>query len=825
MIDVLRFFRAFRGAPVHTAAAIGTLSLGIGATTLAFSLVWGSLLRPLPFDQPDELYVLHILRSTDGRPPALLRWNWPKFDWLSRQALPFESIAAFNGADVNLSAGSALPERVAVEFVSGAYFEVLRARPAVGRTFAPEETSVPQTYAVTVLSHELWTRRFGADPAALGGSIMANGIALTVIGVMPSGFAGLSGHAGLWIPQMMAPAVSFAEQLTSTEHFLSVVGRVATDISRDRFAADVERLGARVAEAVPSADLPATAVERAVATPLSAGRADAPRRRATVLLFGAVWLVLGIACVNLAALLLARGKARAHEFAVRLALGCNRRRLIRQLLGEAVLLALAGAAGGVLLAVAGNGLVTRFGPQRVRAPANDYGAIGEFVRFEVNGTVLGFAIVTGVIAALGAAIVPALRAARTDVARDLVERSRAGSGSRSRRPATLGVLTTAQIALALTLVTGAGVLLRGLSRSLTREVGIETDRILTFRVDPADASFSTTAGAPRIERILERIAQVPGVESATVSLCTPWMICSSTLLFFEGAGVRLEDAPVVGRHYVGPDHFQTLGIPLVRGRAFDAQDRAGRPRVTVVSETAARRFWPGEDPIGRRVWLGGPPGSDDGLEWEVVGVAGDVVYWPPDGDPGADFYTPHAQYGYAFSMFMVKTRVPPLTLLPALAEAVDAIEPGLPVHDVRTMQQRARTALSSKVFEAGVLSAFALLALLLAAVGTYGLAAYAVGQRTRELGIRLALGASPRRILRTILADAGRVAAAGIAAGFVLSVVLLRVLRSLTAEVAAADPLTFAGAAGLLAASTLLAALGPAARAARVDPAQSLVAE
>jgi putative ABC transport system permease protein len=369
--------------------------------------------------------------------------------------------------------------------------------------------------------------------------------------------------------------------------------------------------------------------------------------------------------------------------------------------------------------------------------------------------------------------------------------------------------------------------MRDLVRMIDRDIGVDTQGILTFWVSPADPTFSTTDGVARIDRILERIALLPGVTSATVSRCTPFMAsCARTIAFPEGSDVGEADAPVVGRHYVGPDHFRTLGIDILQGRAITPDDRAGRPRIAVVSETAARRLWPGENPIGRRISLGSPFGADE-LEppWEVVGIASDVVYWPVNGEPKAEIYTPYMQYTYAATMVIVRSDLPPATLVPALRTALAATVPDLPIHDVRTLEERMGAALSGRRFQAAVLGAFALVALGLAALGAYGLSSYSVRQRTRELGVRLALGATPLLLLRMVLIESSRVALVGLLPGMLIAIALARILQSVVEGLMASQPATFIAVALGLAAISTLAALPPAVRAARADPLASLRVE
>jgi putative ABC transport system permease protein len=822
LIRDMRFaLRFLRASPGYALIAVLTLGIGIGATTLMFSLVHGALLRSLPFDASAELRILHrTLVDTDGS-NTLRRWSWPQFAWLRIQEGPFETLAAYNNSEVNLSGNDVL-ERVPIEVVTASYFSILRVPAALGRTFTPEEDSSPGSHPVTLLSDDLWRVRLGGDLSVIGRTVRANGVLLQVVGVMPPGFRGLSGNAQLWIPQMMAPAVSYAEQLTSTQNFLSVVGRLrpgTDDASAQAWTRSVAR---QLAEAVPDEEQRPDAVWSATARPLDEARVDASRRRLTLLLFGAVWLVLAIVLVNLASLQVARAMARDREVAVRSALGGSSGRIARLFLVESLVLALAGGLLGTAFAFIGARLVAVFGPERLPTPANDYGALAEFAQARPDAAVLIFALTVSLVSALGFGLLPALRAGRLDTAQSL--RARTGS---LVAPRALFVLTALQVTLGVVLLSGAGLLLQDLVRTLGRDVGVRTEGILTFWVSPADPSFSTTAGVARIDHILERISALPGVASATVSRCTPFMAtCSRTRAFVEGVDIEGANAPVVGRHYVGPDHFRTLGIDILQGRAFTSEDRAGRPRVAVVSERAAQRLWPGENPIGRRVALGSPFGAADAdPPWEVIGVVRNVVYWPVNGDPQPEIYTPYMQYTYASTMVIVRSDVPPASLVPALRVALATTLPDLPLHDVRTLEQRMGAALSGRRFQAAVLSAFALVALGLAALGAYGLSSYSVRQRTRELGVRLALGATPLLLLRMVLTESTRVAVAGLLPGLLSALALARILQASVEGITAWQPATFLTVALGLAAISALAALPPALRAARTNPLESLRTE
>jgi len=385
------------------------------------------------------------------------------------------------------------------------------------------------------------------------------------------------------------------------------------------------------------------------------------------------------------------------------------------------------------------------------------------------------------------------------------------------------VLSMGEIALAVVLLTGAALVLRGFA-GLHRDPGVDADGVLTFWINPVERTFSTTSGGEHTRRILEAVAAVPGVDAVSVSLCAPLMAsCSRTALWLEGAAAGASSLPNIGRHYVAPGHFRALGIPLLRGRAFTEEDDAAAPRVTIVSRTAAGRFWPGEDPIGQRVYFGAPPGDPAaGQAYEVVGVVEDVIYWPPDGEPQAEFYTPYPQHSYAFTMVIVRAALPARSLVGPIREAVSRVDPDLPIHDVMTLEQRMGAALSTRRFQAIAMALFALVAVTLAGVGVYGIAALGIQARARELGIRLVLGGRPSALVRMVLRQGLGTAALGVGAGVALALTSVRLLRSLLAEVGPLDPAS-AGAAGLLLGVVALISVWiPARRAARIDPMRSI---
>ena len=835
--DVRHAWRSLWRTPLFTVLATATLALGIGVNAAMFAAVSAAIFRPLPFPEPDRLVTATQTRREGGAVEPT-RWSYPEFVALRGAVTAFAHVAAYTADDVNLAGTGGEPVRARAELVSAAYFPVLGVRAAAGRTFLPEEDAAPGTHPVALLGDALWRRRFGADSRVLGRTVVVNGTALTVVGVLPEGFGGLTGNAEIWVPQAMAPAVSYPGQLTTAQHFLSVVGRLKPGRSLAQAAREVDAAAAGAVGAVHQGAAGGGEGARwgASLLPLDRARRDPTSLRAQVILLGAVGLVLLLATVNVASLLVARAAGRARELAVRTALGASRRRVGRVLLAESVLLAAMGAALGVLCAAWGTDVIAALTPEAVAAAggASRGAQLDSFATADVDWRVVAFAGALAVVAGLLAGLPPALRATRGDLTAVLNAGARGASvrvGS-ARRPTVLSALVMAEVAVAFVLLVGAGLLLKNFAQ--LRAVGPDVDAagVLTFRVSAPEARYGGgRAAGPLLERVLERVAAVPGVTAATVGRCTPYAGgCSSTALYLAGRPVPPDGAePIVGRHYVGPDHFRVLGIPVVRGRAFTPADRLGRPKVAVVNGAAARRFWPGEDPVGKRVWFGSGPGLDSpDSTAEVVGVVGDVPYGAPGEPAGADVYTPYLQFTWPETMVMVRTvtpGAPAAALVPALRRAVAAADPSLPVYDVRTVEERAGAALAAERFSATLLGAFGVLGLALAALGVYGVMAFAVAQRRREIGIRLALGATRAAAVRLVVGQGAALAGVGLAAGTAAAVALTRALATLLTGVSPTDPLVFAAVLAVLALVALAACLVPAGRAAAVPPATALASE
>jgi len=824
--DVRYGLRQLGHNPGFTTVAVLTLALGVGANTLAFSVLYGSLFRRLPFAQSERLVLLQVEQHRADRAVERFQWTYRQWRWIAGLNLPVTSMGEYDGpVGLNLS-GTGDAERVQSEVVSPGYFRTLGISALLGRTFVAEDNDAPGVRPVALIGYGLWLRRFGGDPHVLGRTFRANGVPLTVVGVLPRGFRGVTDVSDVWIPDMMAPQVSFAGYLTSNDTFHGVLVRLAPGITLGVLRTALEPLGRTLAVADPTAEtLEGAASLRILARRLSEVGIDPGRRRSAVLLFGAVWLVLAVACVNLAALLLSRSRVRARELAVRTALGAGRGRLVRQLLTEGALLGFLGCAFGLALAFPGAHLLRTVQPVRFPTWGNLYNAVSEFASIELSPLVLLFALLVSLITVVLVSVVPALRASRPGLARDL----RPGSGADSdagwtlRRPGALSVFMVVEVALALVLAVGAGLLLKSLARVQDRSFGFDPANVLTFYIDPHDPTYSQAGAPARITPVLEAVQRVPGVEAASVSSCTPLSACGRHDVYILGGDGR---GTLVGVQYVAPDHFKTLGIPLVQGRTFTPADRAGAPRVIIINQTGARRLFPHEDPVGRRVVFDDTGSlSQPDSAWQIVGVVGDVTYWPVEGPPHTDFYFPYLQRTYANTFVFVRTRLPAASIVPRLRTAVSGVDPDLPLDGIATMETRMGRAFSGHRFIAYVLAGFAMIAFLLAGVGVYGVASYSVSQRGREMGVRLALGAAPGDVFRLVTLEGAALGLIGLLAGSAIALAGTRLLRASLYDVSATDPSVFGAGVVIVGAAALLAVVVPAARATRVDPMTSLRAE
>jgi putative ABC transport system permease protein len=820
--DLQYALRSLRRTPTFTAAAVLSLVLGIATSTTVFSLIDAAILRPPPFAESDRLTVLNIIQRTPLEGELRLRWSWPRVQLLQRSVHAFEGLASSSNVVVTIT-GVEDPEPLPIEVVSWRYLSVMRASLGSGHGFTENADSIGSASPVVVIGHDLWQRRFGGAQDVVGRELELNGVALTIVGVVARGFSGVSGLAQAWIPATMAPFVSYRDYLTTNQNFITVVGRLRPGATLDAARAELAIVGPRIHAEQPSdADTPYDQFS-ATAMMLNDARIDVVTRRALMLLAGAVGVLLLIACANVASLLLGRAAGRRREIAVRAALGAGRGRLVRQLLVESGVLA--GLSGVLTLGVLAWVVpILRIPPTLARG-RNFYGAVGEFAAPSIDWRVLGFTAAICACTVLLFGLVPALRATRSDLVRDL----KAGDGwamAGDRRFGLRESVVALQVALAVVLIVACGLLLTSYARLRQTPLGFDPSHLLTFMIRPSEVRYGAAAAPALLDRVLEEVGRVPGVESATVDGCAPLSTqCASALLHIVGRPwANATDAPSVLRHYVAPAHFKTLGVPVVRGRGLAERDRAGRPPVVVINEAAAEKFWPTEDPIGKRVWFEGAAvfGSADSSA-EIVGIVGNVAYQPLDENPiQPDFFTPYAQFTYPTRMVLVRTRGAPLALVPEMASAVRRADANLALFEVQTMESRAHLSWSKRRFQTALFVIIGCIALSLAVTGVYAVASYAVTSRIREIGVRMALGATNMQIARGSLSQTVRLALAGGAAGVLGAVAVSRVIRATLYETSPLDAGVFAGTVAVLLAALIIASYIPVRRAIRVNPVEIL---
>jgi len=814
LIQDLRYAaRTLLHQKAFTVIAVLTLAIGIGASTAIFSVVDATILRTLPYQEPERLMNVSLVtplkarrgQSTSGD----IVWSYPKYATFRDSQQVFESTALYTGTAVSLS-GVGDPERLRVENVSASYFPTLGVRAAVGRTFLLEEDSVPARDFVAVISFGLWERRFGADPNIIGKTIGLDRRQHTVVGVLPPGFHGLSGPADVWTPVHVNSAEDLGQRWS---HQWEQIARLKPGVSIAQAKAAVETLGPRIDAAHADRNFPGWGART---RELSELRVEPQIRKSVLVLFGAVIFVLLIACVNIANLLLARSGARRREIAVRQAIGATRARLVRQLLTESVLLSVLGAIASIALAWWGVYVLNMFNSMS----ASSFGrrlsgltALGlSSIRLDSTALLFTFtaAIVTGILFGLA----PALQSSRSDVTTALKSGKRVFSGK--------GLLVVTEIALAVVLLVGAGLMLKSFTRLIATRTGVDPESLLTVRINLPQGAPG--AGMAFFSQLEQRVAALPGVTSAGLSNCHALSGgCNGTLIWFrDRPAAAAGTEPIVGVHFVSPDYFKTLRIPLIKGRFFSASDRQGAPKVVVISETAVRRFWPEEDPIGKPVGVGQGGFGDRA---EVIGVVGDVRYGQMEEPPMPDVYISHLQSQRTNLLLSARTTGDPSSLYDAVRHEVRQLNKDVPVFDMKTMEDRIRDATARSRFSAVLLAVFASIAVILAAVGIYGVMSYLVAQRTREIGIRMALGAHSRDVLRLVVGRGALLAGAGIAIGLAGALAATRVLRTLLFEVKPEDPGTYVSIGILLAVIAMLACYIPARRAALVDPSSALRTE
>lgn len=813
LIQDLKFgVRMLRKNPGFSLIAVLSLALGIGVNTAIFSLVDKVMIRKLPVEEPERLVVVKDSRGQGVSTGS----NYPDFvDYRDRNEV-FEGLVCYYQRALTLSERGQ-GERIQGLIVAGNYFTALRVRPALGRGFLPEEDKTPGTHPVVVLSYGLWQRRFGADPKVMGKVVNVNGYPFTVVGVAPAEFTGTiaSNPPDVYVPMMMLSQLLPPSTLdllfgprSRSSGWLQVLGRLKPGVSREQAAAAMTTLGSQVARAHPNADGSPRVEPKFLIEDGSRGHTNLLQdiRFPLQMLMATVGMILLIACANVANLLLARAGARRKEIAVRLAIGAGRGRLIRQLLTESMLLATLGGAAGLALAASISGLIVSFTPPNTFANLT--------LDNRLDWRVLSFTLVISLLTGILFGLAPALSASRPDLVSALKDESTL-LGHRSRRLSLRNLLVVGQVALSLMVLVGAGLCVRSLQNLQAIDTGFDPAKVLVMSVDVSLSGYSKERGLQFYSDLLERVARLRGVEA--VSLATQIALGDGF-----GGTMRAEGyAPKVGEdlssdfNQIGPGYFRTMKIPLLDGREFGASDTATTPPVAIINEAAARRFWPGQSPVGRRVIVGRAP--DESVR-EIVGVVKDSKYRRLTEELRPAVFTPFLQRYRGDMSLHVRTTGEPGAMIAAVRSEVQALDANLPLYNIRTLEEQKNSSLYTSRMAATLLTVFGLLALGLAAVGLYGVMAYAVNRRTREIGIRLALGAGQRDVFRLVIGHGMLLTLLGIAAGLAAAFGLTRLMRTMLYGVSPTDLLTFAAIACVLLLVALLACWIPARRAAKVDP-------
>jgi predicted permease len=813
--DVRYAARGLVHRPAFTAVAVLTLAIGIGATTAIFSAVNALLLKPLPFKNPEQLMSVSLVTAGGRLRPARddMVWSYPKFVVFRDAQQVFSDLSLYSAFQFNISGGDEA-ERVRGEWTDSRYFPTLGVTIAQGRNFGADEDLHPGAPRIVIISDALWQRRFNADRGIVGKSITIDRAPYDIVGVAPAGFGGLSGGSELWIP-ITTRGMDELGPDQGQSHEFSMVARRKTGVTPDAANRAANALGARVAEAYPMTDV-SPGQWGARARDLNGTRVAPLLRRSLLVLFGAVSLVLLIACVNLANLLLGRASARRREIAIRLSLGARRGRLVRLLLSESVLLSVIGGASSLAIAWWGATALSHLNPAAtVRVRVGGLGAVG-FSSISLDASALLFTSAVAVAIGVLFGLVPALQASNaslTDAIKDGSGAARGAAGGRAlsgRR-----VLVVAEVALALMLLAGSGLMLRSLAKLLAVNPGFDARNVLSLRFNVPPGGVPRDSMPGFYEQLLGRLGAIPGAFAVGLTNCIPLTgPCNGTRITFLDRPKDDAQPASIRVTWATGGYFPALRIPLKAGRVFTDADRMGAPKVVVVNEAAAKQYWPNDNPLAKHVGIA-QGGFGDGAE--VVGVVGDVHEWP-DSLAKPNVYLPYLQSPQSRIVAFVRTPGDPLALVGAARQAIRDVAPDYPVYDVQSMSERVAVATAQARLSAILLGLFAAVAFALAIIGIYGVLSFAVLQRTREIGIRMALGAESSSVLRLVIGEGMALAAVGVAIGLVAALWLTRVLGALLFDVAPSDPLTYVAIVALVGTAAVLASWLPARRAARVDP-------
>ena len=795
--------------PGVTLVAVITLALGIGANAAIFSGVSAFILRPLPVAEPNT--IVRLAEITDERGVAE-EFSYPDFVDYRNQSSSFEGItaealvqAALNSENQN--------DVIWGQLVSGNYFDILGIKPIMGRAFLPDEDKTPNSHAVVVLGHSFWQRRLGADPNIVGKKVQLNGRAYDVIGVAPDSFKGTNFGLSLdfWVPVMMVEELDRAPKLLSDRdsHWMEIIGRIKPGVSLEHASAELTAIAGRLNQAYPNERASST---RAVARTEVEGRfgdASPVIQGASAIAMAIVSLVLLIACANVANLLLARAAARRREIGIRLALGASRWRLIRQLLTESLMLSVMGGAAGLVLAYWVTEIMQGF------VPSLPYNVVEDF--FALDSRTFVFTLIVSLSTGIIFGLTPAWHASNPDVVPVLKGDSQSAHQGKTRRLTLRNSLVVAQVALSLVVLVCGGLLIKSFQNAQSMDPGFSGRNMLLVSLNPQLVGYDDKQAKNFFHRIVERAASLPGVEAASAARLLPLSDSSNSSgpILKEGETLARGSAGrTIMNTVVSPGYFQTLQIPILEGRDFDDRDREGGQRVVIVNQTMAQMLWPNENAVGKRIFVG----VDSREAIEVVGVVKTGKYRALAEDPKPFYYSPMAQRGPNAMTLVMRTSGDPRALVSAIRNEVQSIDGRIPLFAIKTMQEHLTWALWAPKLGASFSLAFGVVALLLSAIGLYSVMAYVVSQRTREIGIRMALGARQAEVLKLITSQGMKLAAVGVAIGLALALAVSRGLSAILIGISPYDALPFIVVPVLLGLVALIACLLPARRATKVDP-------
>lgn len=822
--DLKYALRSLSKAPGLTAVLVATLALAIGANTAIFSVVDALLFRPLPYPHPERLYALTF---ANDQPLGSQYWSYPKYAAFAADQTAFSSTAAYSRRVLTTEI-QGQPRRTDVEAVTSSYFSLLGATPALGRPFAPSENTVPARDAVAILSDGLWKSAFGADPHAIGRAIQIGDRQYGIVGAMPPGFTGQSGTTEMWVPVMMAAQFEGGDVITGeVTWWLRVVGRLKDGLSPAQASAELPAIMQRVQRAAPASirSMTRNGVMSLQLLPLRMIKVDPAVSTSFTVLLGIVGLVLLIACTNTANLLLGRSVAHHREFAVRRALGASKWEIVRQTITETLLIGLAAGVGATVAAVWGLDWLSDAKPMNASGFWSQYARTFDYFRATLDARVLAFNFGAALAIGILAGLVPALYASDVDL-NDALKQHTSGSSRGFRAVSGRGALVLAELALSVVMLICAGLLIRSFVRAATVDLGFQPRGVVAMT-----ASLERKP-ATVYRDLLGRVSAIPGVERAALMSAVPQGFGMSSLAVQIEGRVRT-DLVRVNVNVVTPEAFATLGIRTMAGRIFTADDREDTSRVAVINAAFARTAWPGQSPIGRHIRSPLRVAYGNSGDWTtVIGVVDDVLYgavdeprqpvlylsaWQPLGTPTA--------VSIGADVIVLRTKLAADTAAAAVRAALRAVDPAAPLNDIASMQERVDRATSKYRFSGVMVGVLAILALAVAAIGTYAVIAFAVASRTREIGIRIALGATRRDVVRLVMSTGVRLTLAGTALGVAGAYAGSRVLSSVLLDVTPHDPATFAVAPTVLVLVALAASYVPARGALTLDPVIALKTE